>query len=536
MTRDSRVAFLFWFQVMAFFLLGARLIDLQLIKGERNRILANENRVKKMVLPAGRGIIYDSLGRPLVENIPFYLLGQKDDQFSWRPITRLEALEMEAQGGDGKENLRVEVSRRYLFGPALAHLIGFVQEARKEEIGELISRGDLVGRGGIEQQYDALLRGVNGWEVFETDALGNQVRSLGKVDPRAGRDLRLTIDAHLSQAAYEALGDQAGAVIVSRPLTGEILVLISTPSFDPTRLAMGLNVQDYQEILEDPRRPFFNRAIGGVYPPGSVFKIVTAAAGLEEGKIIPETLINDTGVIRIGDFVYRNWYFTQYGRTEGEINLVTALKRSTDTFFYKVGEWVGPELLALWATRFGLGEKTGLDLPGEVGGLVPDPEWKKEIRGERWFLGNTYHFAIGQADLTATPLQINQMTAVIAGQGQWCRPKVAKQRKTQCQDLGLSGTTVAAIREGMKEACSEGGTAYPLFDFDPAVACKTGTAQFGFLSEDSEKNQTHAWLTAFAPVENPEVAITVLVEAGGEGSRDAAPVAKKILEEWFGRI
>jgi penicillin-binding protein 2 len=291
--------------------------------------------------------------------------------------------------------------------------------------------------------------------------------------------------------------------------------------------------QDSQEklqtLLTDPQKPFFNRVLGGAYPPGSTFKIVTATAGLEEGKINAETLWNDTGEIRVGEYSYKNWYFTQYGRTEGEINVVGALKRSTDTFFYKVGEWVGPTSLSAWAKAFGLGQKTQIDLPGEVEGLVPSPEWKEE-KGDRWFLGNTYHFAIGQGDLLATPLQINFLTNVMASGGQLCRPQVLKNedQKESCRDLKLKKETLSLVEEGMKEVCSSGGTAFPFFEFLPQVACKTGTAEFG-----DPEDKTHAWFTSFAPFENPELSLTVLIEKGGEGSEVAAPVAKKIMEAYF---
>jgi len=215
---------------------------------------------------------------------------------------------------------------------------------------------------------------------------------------------------------------------------------------------------------------------------------------------------------------------------------VTAIKRSTDTFFYKVGEWVGPEKLAKRGRTFGLGKKTGIDLPGELAGLVPDPEWKQKTSGERWFLGNTYHLAIGQADLLVTPLQVNMMTSVIASNGKLCRPLISQNQKEECQDLKLKPGTLKLIREGMQSVCATGGTAYPFFDFQPAVACKTGTAEFGVAKE-----KTHAWFTAFVPDEasaksgRPQIAITVLVEGGGEGSAIAAPIAKKVMKAWFGR-
>jgi len=238
----------------------------------------------------------------------------------------------------------------------------------------------------------------------------------------------------------------------------------------------------------------------------------------------------DEGFVQIGEYTYKNWYYTQYGRTEGEIDLIRAIKRSTDTFFYKVGEWVGANQLAEWGQAFGLGRKTGIDLKGEIEGLVPTPEWKEKNKGEKWFLGNTYHLAIGQADLLATPLQVNMMASVIANQGKLCSPKVKQGEGEECQDLRLKPEALAMIKEGMREACSSGGTAFPFFDFSPQAACKTGTAEYG-----DPEGKTHAWLTAFAPVDEPEIVVTALVEGGGEGSDVAAPIVKEVMEAWFSK-
>jgi penicillin-binding protein 2 len=250
---------------------------------------------------------------------------------------------------------------------------------------------------------------------------------------------------------------------------------------------------------------------------------------LEEESISGDYKYVDTGSIKVGDFEYTNWYLTQHGRVEGEIDLVRALARSTDTFFYKAGELVGIDALVFWSDRFGLGKKSGIDLPGEVGGLLPDPSWKAAVKGERWFLGNTYHMAIGQGDLTATPLQVNMWTSVFANGGKLCRPfVVSSQREQECVDLNLSQESLELVRAGMIAACSAGGTGYPFFDFEPRVACKTGTA------ETFEDEETHAWFSAYAPLESPEIVVTVLVERGGEGSKVAAPVAREVFDWWFG--
>ena len=418
----------------------------------------------------------------------------------------------------------------------------YLTEANEEEVGSgKYQLGDLVGRGGVEEKYDFWLRGKDGGEVFEVNALGEKIREIGIQQPIPGKDLYLNIDAELSKVAFEALEGKRGAAVASEAKTGAVLVLVSSPSFNPEKIT--------SEVLTDKNQSLFNRAVTGLYPPGSTFKIVTATAGLEEGKITENTTYVDTGEIRIGNYVYKNWYFSQYGKTEGEINIVGALKRSTDTFFYKLGEWIGPKRLMEWAKAFGFGKPTGVDLPTEVAGKVPDPS------SGQWFLGNTYHFAIGQGDLLVTPLQVNLMTSVIANEGRLCRPSIIQSSKfkfqndrntsevagwsvsesydsseVNCQDLRFKSETLRLVKEGMKGACSPGGTAFPLFDFSPAVACKTGTAEFG-----DQAGQTHAWLTAFAPAENPQIVVTVLVEAGGEGSRVAAPIVKKVLEEWFGK-
>jgi len=527
MNNHPKIYFFLGLLVIGFLVLLGRLFELQIIFGTKNRALAEGNRIKREILPAPRGMIYDRNGKELVRNAPIYRkkVGEDCQEKTGEcfvMISREEALRMEAKGET--EGLRMDIGREYLYGETLAHVLGYLGEVNEDEVKKgFFKPGDLVGRMGVEEQYDPLLRGQDGGEVFEVDAQGNKIREIGKIEPISGKSLYLSIDAEISKVVYEALEKKPGAVVATEPQTGQILVLVSSPSFNPN----DINSQS----LSDKSLPFFNRAIGGVYPPGSTFKIATSVAGLEEGKIDSQTTWNDTGEIRVGDYSYKNWYFTQYGKTEGTINLVKAIQRSTDTFFYKVGEWVGPKKLSQWALAFGLGKKTGVDLPSEATGFVPTPEWKEKFKGERWFLGNTYHFAIGQGDLLATPLQINMMTEVIANNGRLCSPRVEKvddKGKKACQDLKLKQTTINLVKEGMKGVCSPGGTAFPFFEFQPQVACKSGTAEFV-----NAEGKTHAWLTSFAPVDNPEIVATALLEGGGEGSYEAAPVVKKLMEAWF---
>jgi penicillin-binding protein 2 len=494
-------------------------------------------------------MIFDQNSQPLVRNIPIFKecpsgWDETQEKSQCKTITREEALKLEVQGKDAQ--LLVEIGREYLQKEAMAHLLGYLGEVTADEIAKpkcpekTYQLGDLVGRTGIEEQYECFLRGVDGAELIEVDTHGLTLRKIGRREPVAGQDIFLSVDASLQQAAYEALKTAKGvysesreagrgAVVASDPKTGQILALVSGPSYEPNLMARAdaEEAGKVEEIFQDPGKPFFNRATSGSYPPGSTFKIVTSAAALEEGKITAETKIEDPGQIVIGQYRFANWYFTSSGKTEGSINLVRAIARSTDTFFYKVGELVGATKLVSWGKAFGLGRPSGIDLPGEISGFLPDP-----AAGD-WFLGNTYHLSIGQGSLGVTPLQLNMVASVVASGGELCQPQVRVKeqesgRAKECQEIKLKAETIKLITEGMKGACSPGGTAGVLFNFNPPVACKTGTAEF-----NDPKGRTHAWLTAFAPADNPEIVVTALVEAGGEGSSVAAPIVKRVLEEYF---
>lgn len=524
--------------LVGFLLLVVRLVDVSIIRGNYFKDLADQNRVRTIPIRAARGIIFDRIGTPLAQNLE----GENVLRFEkGQPVAFVAGGQIQDQE---KDVLVTAYKRNYPQGILTAHIVGLVGETSGEEVGKsgcrqgsIFGLGDNVGRMGAEQSFDCTLRGKNGSELVEVDSHGQKVRVLGKREPQKGKDVYLSIDLGLQRAATDALAGRPGAVVVSDPRTGEILTLVSSPTFDP-----NLFSSLYSQFSTDPNKPLFNRAIGGRYPPGSTFKIVTSAAGLEGGSVDERTTFLDPGVITIGKFSYSNWYFTKFGKLEGEIDIVRAITRSTDTFFYKVGEWVGVSSLASWAKKFGLGEKTGIELRGETDGIVPTPEWKERERGERWFLGNTYHMSIGQGDVGVSPLQVNTMTSVIASGGQLCRPTVLKNqdsRNFQCKEIGLSEKTVDLIKQGMVGACSPGGTSGIFINFkfgerEIKVACKTGTAEFG-QTDAYDLKKAHAWFTAFAPADNPEIVVTALVEAGGEGSTVAAPIAKQILEEWFRR-
>lgn len=510
-TRDD-VKIGWWMRVMVFAVVGmilARVVFLQVVLGEQQVMVAEGNRLERVLVMADRGVIKDREGKILARNVDM----------------------------DG------EVVREYPYGEVVAHVIGYVGEVGEEEVSQGLVLGSRSGKMGVERSEDERLRGEFGEELVEVDATGKRVDLIGKREAVAGQSVKLNIDAELSKEIGRILaereeekGEYKGAVVVSRAGTGELLALVSWPSFD-NNLFSGLpgegKYKKVEEVLGDgERQPMFDRAVGGNYPPGSIYKLVTAVAGVEEGKVDRETTVLDEGEIKIDSYRYGNWYFDQYGKTEGEIGLQRALARSNDIFFYKVGEWVGVEKLGEWSRKLGLGRRTGIGLEAEGTGRVPDPLWKEKLTGERWFLGNTYHMAIGQGDLTVTPLQGNLMTAAVVS-GKLCKPGLVVGEEGRCEDLSLSEVGREMIVEGMVGACSEGGTAASFFDFPVRVACKTGTAQQG-----GEEDDPHAWITAVVPAENSEgnrdddyangVVITVLLEASGEGSAEAGPVATKI--------
>lgn len=472
--------FLYFLLILSFLVLVSRLFYLQIVKGREYELMAKENRIRIEKIRAFRGVIYDRNGEVLVNNTP--------------------------------------EGRQYLYAKETAHVLGFLREADEEEIKDKgYKLADLVGKEGVEKFYDKILRGEDGGIIQEVSADGKVKREMGKVVPIAGKNLKLAIDLRMQKIGYEALAGRRGALVASTP-DGRILSLVSSPSFDPNHL---------EDFLDKPDQPFFNRAISGLYPPGSTFKIITSLGALQEKVIDKDTQIEDTGEIKIGAWRFGNWYFDKYGKKEGTIGLVTAIKRSNDIFFYRLGERLGIRRMANWAKFFKIDKFSGIDLPGEAKGRMPEPQWKEDFKGEDWFLGDTFISAIGQGDILMTPLAVNLMTGVVANGGRLCQPQVKAGEEPKCEDLKIKLENLNLVKEGMREVCSEGGTAPVFFDFKPQVACKTGTAEIA-----KDKNP-HAWFTVFSPVDEPEIVLTVILEEAGEGSEKAAPVAKKVLEEWF---
>lgn len=508
--------------ILSLLILTVAILRLNLIKGKYYSQVARNNKVLETVIPAPRREIVDRKGRTVAQTIYQYFKIDNETKIYQK------SGDFDGYQFEGKD-LAYEINREYPYGESMSMLTGYVGKVSDKDIkdnrcGNKFYRNDLVGRGGIENFLDCDIRGNNGKRIIEVDALGNYIRELGREEPEIKPSLALSVDAYWQDKIYKLLGGKKAVVIMSEPSTGKIIALVSSPAFNPNSFSEQNNKDISMYLNDKDNLPLLNRAISARYHPGSVFKIVTATAGLETGLINKETLIEDVGVLKVGDYSYKTWS----GKSDGMVDITKAIKRSNDIFFYKLGEMLGVDNIKEWAIKYGFGTKTGVEISGEVEGVVPDDDWKRKVKGEPWYLGNTYHLSIGQGDLDVTPLQVNQMTNIIANKGNKCQMSILKETKSECQNIGIKETNWITIIEGMKQACKTGGTAWPLFNFKTEIACKTGTAEVGDGSKDA-----HAWLTAFAPADNPQISITVMVEKGGEGSDIAAPIVGDILKEWF---
>ncbi len=509
------IALIFLFLIILFL----RLFQLTIVKGSYYRTLSEQNRLREIVIEAPRGEIIDRKGFIIAQNLSPNI------------------------------NQKIISSKRIYQSPeAIAPFIGYRQIADENDLKNdrcqyKLQLGDRTGKKGIEKLFDCQLRGQSGKKLVEIDAQGRYLKTVNVIPPKSGDKIQLALDLNLQKKSYELVKNKKAAIIVTHPQTGEILASVSSPSFNSQDFEDSIN-NNIQNYLTDKTNPLFNRVNEATYPPGSIFKLVVATAGLEEKAISDKTEIEDKGSIKAGAATFGNWYFLQYGKTEGMVDVVKALKRSNDIFFYKTGEKTGVDKIKKWADIFGLGKRTQIGLD-EAEGIIPSTFWKKEILKENWYLGDTYNLSIGQGYVGTTPLQTVLVTGVFANGGYLCRPQLLKipaqkDNIQTCKKLAISQKTLSLIREGMKQACSTGGTGWPLFNFkvqrskikdeEIQTACKTGTAE-----SHIKNGPPHAWITAFAPYENPEIALTILVEEGGQGSDVAGPIAKEILKAYFER-
>ncbi|HEY4706359.1 MAG TPA: penicillin-binding protein 2 [Thermodesulfobacteriota bacterium] len=579
-----------------FFLLAARLWYLQVFEHSYFLEMSMNNATRLIKAPAPRGVVYDRVGVKIAENRPgfdlyivpedvkdwpktkemllkliqideedinetlekskkrppFQAVKLKED-LSWEETVRFESFKFELPG------LMLDVSpkRSYVFGEATAHLLGYLGEISEKELKERedeerYSSGDLIGKYGLEKYFEKDLRGIDGGKEIEVDALGRKIRMVNWIPPYPGNNMKLSIDIKSQVAAWAALGDKVGAVVAMEPKTGRVLAMVSTPGFDPNTLSTRITREEWRAIIENPLNVLNNRAIQGQYPPASTYKPIHAAAALEEGVITPETRIYSGPSFWFAGRAYRDWKEEGHG----SINVHRAIVESSDTFFYQVGLKLGIDRLAGYTKRFGFGEKTGIPLHNEKSGLVPSSEWKRKVYKVKWYEGETISVSVGQGYMLTTPLQLLNAYAAIANGGTLWRPILVDEITTpdgklilrsapeKRGELGISEKTMAHIRDGLRGVThEEGGTARFLSrTTDLKIAGKTGTAQVARLIKRTKniesiayKYRDHAWFAGFAPYDDPQIAVVVIVEHGGFGASAAAPVAREVFKAYLGK-
>ncbi len=577
--------------------LVGRAFQLQVMRGSTYRGLAEGNSVRSEIIPAPRGLFYDQYGRVLTENIPDLSLAfipyqvpandaaressfatvstltavpvqTLDDQ--WQklsdarrkaadpilvdaPLTADAQLKLQLSQAPHPGLALVTTAKRQVVTTdganiSLAHVIGYVGRVGDADLsaaGSSYTSTDNIGKDGLELVYENILRGVNGHRDVEVNALGQPQGAEVVTSPVAGQHVWLTIDADMQAVLTTSLEKQMqaahvtrGAAIVMNPQTGAVLALVSLPTFDANAFNQGISASDYAKLANNPDHPLIDRMVQGLYPSGSTIKPIYAVAALAEGLITPTTTVLSVGGIHVGPYFFPDWKAGGHGITD----VKKALADSVNTFFYTIGggygniTGLGIERMAQWAAKFGIGKITGIDLPNEMAGLFPTPEWKTAQKNQTWYIGDTYHVAIGQGDLLVTPLQIASFTNAFANGGTLYQPHLVSEivsadgQSRQKISPTVLATNVApaddieVVRQGMRETITD-GSARSLQSVPFPVAGKTGTAQNPF-------GNPHAWFTGFGPYDNPQLAITVLLENAGEGSTYAVPVARDVFTWW----
>ena len=578
--------------LIGFMILGLRAWYLQIIKGQEFSRLSKHNRIRIREIPASRGMILDRRGRILVDNRPSFEVflvpedivdmgktieslggvlkvspdevGKKLEANKHRPpfkpiriqsdISRLHLALLETHKLD-LPGLIVDVRprRAYTHGDMASHLLGYLGEIDRHQLQQSrfkkYQMGDSIGKYGVEQKWEPILKGEDGGRQVEVDAMGRELKVLQRVEPHPGNNVFLTIDVDLQAASEKLLRGKEGTIVAMNPQNGHILAMVSHPSFSPSLFAGGINHEDWENLVSNPFYPLQNRAIQGQYAPGSVFKVITASAGLEEGVISPQEILSCRGSYRFGNRSYRCWRKGGHGR----VKLHRAIVESCDVFFYQVGERLGIDTLARYAKGFGLGKPTGISLSDEKPGLIPTSAWKKKVYGEVWYGGETLSCAIGQGYILVTPLQLLNVISAIGNGGALYRPQIVERIERANGELvksyppiamdkiPLSTENLAIIRQALFGVVNEDrGTGRIARVRGTTVSGKTGTAQvISLRDEDEEKEDTpyehrdHAWFVAYAPMNNPLIAVVALVEHGGHGASAAAPLAREVLRKYL---
>ena len=593
----KRLKIITGFVVVIISILLLRLWFLQIIDGPVYRTQSENNRIHLQSEPPFRGLIMDRNGELLVDNRPSYDLyiipeDVQDQEQLNKNLKRLISLDLDelikkhkkAFSGSSfnpvlvKKNMtreelavievnrfnlpgvlepQVRYQRNYIYGKFASHIIGHLGEISEKQLksGKYPNNdsGDFIGITGIEGKWQNQLNGKSGGMQVEVDAAGRKLRTLASRKPAVpGYNILLTIDKDLQLHAENLLKGKDGTIVALDPNTGEVLAMASSPAFDPNKFVWGINASDWNKIRNNPAHPLQNRAIGSQYPPGSIFKIVVALAGLQEGVIDPEEKIFCNGRYRLGDHTYKCWRLKYGGH--GNVNLEEALVGSCDVYFYKMGKRLGIDTIARYARMFGLGKKTGIDLSGEEDGIIPDSEWKLKKYGIPWQQGETVLCAIGQSYVSVTPIQMARLISTVFNGGKIYRPGVVKSVVNDTSSvyeftphlqgkLDISSENLEIVKQALIDVVNDPqGTGKNGKIKGITVAGKTGTAEvasqenINALNTDGdvpEKLQDHAWFVAIAPAEDPKIAVSVLIEHGGGGSTASAPIARELIKQYL---
>lgn len=590
-------------------ILAVQLFYVQITRGQQNLVLANGNRIRQTTIRAPRGAIYDKDKQVLVRNLASFDLvvnpsllpkSEPERETAYQTVAAATGLDVdeikkksESKGGYYPQNVLIRAdldretalaveensrqikgfsvdinpAREYLGNNSFSHFLGYTGRISAEEwrANPEYQPTDYIGKNGLEQSYEEELKGKDGKKQIEVDSQGKQIRELASVGAQAGNSLVLALDGGLQaklakelEASAQRAGAERAAAVAVDPRNGEVLAAVNWPSYDNNLFAKGISQSDYQKLLNDKGTPLFNKVSGGRYPVASTIKPFISIAALEEQIITASTTIRDEGKIEIVNkynpsivYTYRGWEAAGLGN----VNVVRAIAQSSDVFYYIVGggfekfRGIGVDKLLEWYKKFGLGQKTGIDLGYESPGYLPNPSDKKAQTGEPWFVGDTYNISIGQGNLQATPLQLVMATSAVANGGTLYQPRLVKEiinsqgetvRKTQPKIVRsnfISPNSLAIAQQGMREVVETGTACCRMkSDVPVSVAGKTGTAETSSAGLDGKNARTkpHAWFTAYAPADNPQIAMVVLVEYSGEGAEYAAPVAREALKWYFG--
>ena len=571
----------------------ARLYFLQVVQYEYHSTLSENNRVHVQPIPPTRGLIFDRNGVVIADNRPSFSLTMtrersgdsqqvldvivevlqltpedralfekrmKQGRRPFEPVPILFELNEEQIARIAVNQFRLpgvevvaQLVRHYPQGAHFAHSVGYMGRINEKELKSLdpvnYSGTHHIGKTGIERFYEAELHGQVGYEEVETNARGRVLRVLKRTDPIPGKDIVLSLDIKLQEAAEEALAGRRGAVVALNPMTGEVLAMVSQPSFDPNLFVTGISFKAYAELRDSIDRPLFNRILRGLYPPGSTIKPAVAIAGLDSGVISASTRVYDPGYYQLPnyDHKYRNWNRTG----DGYVDLDTAIMRSNDTYFYDLAHKLGIDRLSSYMNQFGIGQKVSLDMFEESAGLMPSREWKRATRRQAWFPGETLILGIGQGYMQSTPLQLAQATALIASKGKWIRPHLAKTIEgvapvdpNPMPDIVLRDpSSWAKVNHGMQQVVHGARGTARVADVGAQylIAGKSGTAQVVAIkqgekydrSKVQERHRDHALFVGFAPANNPQITVSVMIENGEAGSRVASPVVRKVMDAWL---